>query len=107
MSETLGAHSTAAVRSAPNLAQLSAAAVPLGSPGGDGTEGSEPSGRPPAAFVRGGRRCRHKAGGRTRGGALGAPRRPRREPPRPYPAPSPRRERRADRGAADRARPAT
>lgn len=48
-SETLGAHSTAAVRSAPNLAQLSAAAVPLGSPGGDGTEGSEP-----AAFVRGG-----------------------------------------------------
>lgn len=85
MSETLGAHSTVAVRSAPNLAQLSAAAVPLGSPGGDGTEGSEPSGRPPAAFVRGGRRCRHKAGGRTRGGALGAPRGPRRSPPDPTP----------------------
>lgn len=83
---TLGAHSTAAVRSAPRLAQLSAAAVLLGCPGGNGTKGSEPSARSPTAFVRADRRSRHKAGDRICGEDLGTPWGPWRKAPLPRPA---------------------
>lgn len=50
--------SRAAVRSAPSLAQLSAAAVPLGSGGRGRRRGVPGPLQPPAAFVRRGRRCR-------------------------------------------------